>query len=47
MLTIDAWINVQYNDKSLSWNPLRFGDIKTVRVPSDKIWKPDILLYNK
>ena len=47
VLTSDAYMIVQYNDPDLAWNPAMFGDLTTVRVPSDKIWKPDILLYNK
>ena len=47
VLSIDARIHIQYNDDRLSWDPSASGDLTTVRVPSDKIWKPDIILYNK
>lgn len=26
---------------------MEFDGIETIRVPADKIWKPDIVLYNK
>lgn len=36
-----------WNDYKLKWNPVEFGGIEFIHVPSDKIWKPDIVLYNK
>ena len=32
---------------SLQWNPEEYGGIKTLEVPSENIWLPDIVLYNK
>lgn len=26
---------------------MEYDGIETLRVPADKIWKPDIVLYNK
>uniref|UniRef100_A0A671NVC7 Neuronal acetylcholine receptor subunit alpha-3-like n=1 Tax=Sinocyclocheilus anshuiensis TaxID=1608454 RepID=A0A671NVC7_9TELE len=31
---------------SLRWDPKDFGGVEFIRVPSKKIWKPDIVLYN-
>jgi len=31
----------------LEWNPEDFGGIKTILLPYDSIWLPDILLYNR
>lgn len=31
----------------LRWDPKDYLGITTVRVPSDRIWLPDIVLYDK
>uniref|UniRef100_A0A8C5RW51 Cholinergic receptor nicotinic alpha 3 subunit n=1 Tax=Laticauda laticaudata TaxID=8630 RepID=A0A8C5RW51_LATLA len=35
-----------WNDYKLRWDPEKYGGVQYVRVPSNKIWKPDIMLYN-
>uniref|UniRef100_A0A4W6ES05 Cholinergic receptor nicotinic alpha 3 subunit n=1 Tax=Lates calcarifer TaxID=8187 RepID=A0A4W6ES05_LATCA len=35
-----------WNDYKLRWNPKDFGGVEFIRVPSNRIWKPDIVLYN-
>ncbi|NXL38396.1 ACHA6 protein, partial [Glaucidium brasilianum] len=35
-----------WNDYKLQWDPKEYDGIEFVRVPADKIWKPDIVLYN-
>lgn len=36
-----------WNDYKLRWDPVEYDGIETLRVPAEKIWKPDIVLYNK
>lgn len=36
-----------WNDYKLRWIPAEFDGIEFIRVPSNKIWRPDIVLYNK
>lgn len=36
-----------WNDYKLRWNPKDYGGVEFIRVPSNRIWKPDIVLYNK
>lgn len=36
-----------WNDYKLRWMPAEFDGIEFIRVPSNKIWRPDIVLYNK
>ena len=31
----------------LSWDPAKFGGIKTVHVSPKLVWVPDIVLYNR
>uniref|UniRef100_A0A3Q3ICS3 Cholinergic receptor, nicotinic, alpha 6 n=1 Tax=Monopterus albus TaxID=43700 RepID=A0A3Q3ICS3_MONAL len=35
-----------WNDYKLRWMPAEFDGIEFIRVPSSKIWRPDIVLYN-
>ena len=37
----------QWTDELLRWNPRDYGGVDNVRLPPDKIWTPDIILYNK
>ena len=34
-------------DYKLKWDPNDYGGVKTLHVPSENIWLPDIVLYNK
>lgn len=57
--TQNRWLTLQYmlkcfsllfkiwNDYKLRWTPAEFDGIEFIRVPSNKIWRPDIVLYNK
>ncbi|KAF6083810.1 cholinergic receptor nicotinic alpha 6 subunit [Phyllostomus discolor] len=45
-VAITQLANVIWNDYKLRWDPVEFDGIETLRVPADKIWKPDIVLYN-
>ncbi|OQV20250.1 Ligand-gated ion channel 4 [Hypsibius exemplaris] len=46
IMTTNCWLNQVWMDHNLKWNPAHFGNITTIRVPANKIWKPDLLLYN-
>jgi len=41
-----VWLNYDWTDKGLSWNKSAFGDVYDIRLPSDKIWTPDLECYN-
>uniref|UniRef100_A0A914DZ00 Neurotransmitter-gated ion-channel ligand-binding domain-containing protein n=1 Tax=Acrobeloides nanus TaxID=290746 RepID=A0A914DZ00_9BILA len=47
VLTTRCWLNVNWLDKRLSWNASEWEGIKTIYVPYQKLWKPDIILVNK
>lgn len=36
-----------WSDYQLRWEPIDYGNIKVIRVPAEKVWKPDIVLFNK
>ncbi|XP_057707322.1 neuronal acetylcholine receptor subunit alpha-3 isoform X2 [Corythoichthys intestinalis] len=42
----NLWLRHIWNDYKLKWNPKDFGGVEFIRVPSNRIWKPDIVLYN-
>ena len=41
-LAIQVW-----NDYQLQWDEADYGGISVLRLPPDKVWKPDIVLFNK
>ncbi|XP_058608229.1 neuronal acetylcholine receptor subunit alpha-3 isoform X2 [Onychostoma macrolepis] len=46
IMETNLWLRHIWNDYKLRWNPKDFGGVEFIRVPSKKIWKPDIVLYN-
>nr|XP_012331518.1 neuronal acetylcholine receptor subunit alpha-6 isoform X2 [Aotus nancymaae] len=47
IMETNLWLRHIWNDYKLRWDPTEYDGIETLRVPADKIWKPDIVLYNK
>ena len=47
VMTTNVWLDQEWRDELLTWDPDEFGGIKMIRIPCDKIWLPDIVLYNK
>uniref|UniRef100_A0AC35TKB6 Neur_chan_LBD domain-containing protein n=1 Tax=Rhabditophanes sp. KR3021 TaxID=114890 RepID=A0AC35TKB6_9BILA len=43
---LNAWLNYRWLDYKLKWDKNEYGGIDSIRFPSTKLWKPDILLYN-
>ncbi|UJR10224.1 hypothetical protein I4U23_014437 [Adineta vaga] len=46
ILVCSGWLVLTWYDYSLQWNPEDFGNIQTIRLPSTRVWTPDIILYN-
>merc|ERR1712165_11969 len=46
ILTTNVWVEQEWADYKLSWNPDDYGGVKHLHVPSQDIWLPDIVLYN-
>ncbi|XP_062860520.1 neuronal acetylcholine receptor subunit alpha-3 [Trichomycterus rosablanca] len=46
IMETNLWLRHIWNDYKLRWNPKEFGGVEFIRVPSNRIWKPDIVLYN-
>lgn len=47
VLTTNVWFDHEWQDELLIWDPDNFGGISKLRIPCDKIWLPDIVLYNR
>ncbi|XP_062409223.1 neuronal acetylcholine receptor subunit alpha-6 [Sardina pilchardus] len=46
IMETNLWLRHIWNDYKLKWAPIEFDGIEFIRVPSNKIWRPDIVLYN-
>ena len=47
IMTTNLWVEQFWRDYKLKWDPEEYGGVKQLHVPSDHIWRPDIVLYNK
>uniref|UniRef100_A0A8C5X8J6 Acetylcholine receptor subunit gamma n=1 Tax=Malurus cyaneus samueli TaxID=2593467 RepID=A0A8C5X8J6_9PASS len=45
-LTTNVWIEMQWVDYRLSWDPEQYDNIQLLRVPSTMVWLPDVVLEN-
>ncbi|XP_064820523.1 neuronal acetylcholine receptor subunit beta-2 [Oncorhynchus masou masou] len=46
IMTTNLWLFQEWNDYRLRWDPDKYEGIKKLRIPSQHIWLPDIVLYN-
>nr|XP_054957583.1 acetylcholine receptor subunit epsilon-like [Pan paniscus] len=46
-LTTSVWIGIDWQDYRLNYSKDDFGGIETLRVPSELVWLPEIVLENK
>ncbi|KAE9548540.1 hypothetical protein FO519_008254 [Halicephalobus sp. NKZ332] len=46
VLTTNLWLEMQWTDAKLTWDPKKYGGITALHIPSDMIWVPDFVLYN-
>ena len=37
----------EWTDVNLKWNTSEYGNVEDIRIPPHKIWKPDVLMYNR
>lgn len=47
ILTTNVWVEQMWIDYKLVWDPDNYGGTKELYIPSEKIWCPDIVLFNK
>lgn len=46
VLTTNMWLLWNWNDSNLRWDPSEYGNLSDIRIPSNKIWTADVLMYN-
>ncbi|TRY91191.1 hypothetical protein DNTS_013737 [Danionella cerebrum] len=45
-MTTNVWLWQEWTDYKLRWNPEDYGGITSIRVPSETIWLPDIVVQD-
>ncbi|KAL5963456.1 Acetylcholine receptor subunit beta-like 2 [Taenia solium] len=46
ILTTNVWVELEWTDSRLIWEPEDFGGVTALFIPSEQLWLPDLLLYN-
>ncbi|KYN04699.1 Neuronal acetylcholine receptor subunit alpha-3 [Cyphomyrmex costatus] len=46
ILTTNCWVTQVWTDHHLKWNASEFAGIRVIRVPYNRVWRPDTILYN-
>merc|ERR1712218_125415 len=46
IMTTNLWVEQFWFDYKMRWDPAEYGGVNMLHVPSDHIWRPDIVLYN-
>jgi hypothetical protein len=47
IITTNCWLNQDWLDFKLVWDPNDYDGIEFIHIPADRIWKPDIILRNR
>uniref|UniRef100_A0A8C5DIZ8 Acetylcholine receptor subunit beta n=1 Tax=Gouania willdenowi TaxID=441366 RepID=A0A8C5DIZ8_GOUWI len=45
-MTTNVYMNLAWTDYRLSWDPAEYDNINVLRIPPNKVWRPDIYLIN-
>ncbi|RWS30485.1 acetylcholine receptor subunit beta-like 1, partial [Leptotrombidium deliense] len=46
VMTSNVWLELKWFDYQLSWEEADYGGISIIRMPQEKVWKPDLVLFN-
>ncbi|XP_021921237.1 neuronal acetylcholine receptor subunit alpha-10-like isoform X1 [Zootermopsis nevadensis] len=46
ILTTNCWLTQIWTDHHLKWNASDFAGIRVIRLPYQRVWRPDTVLYN-
>lgn len=47
VLSTNVRLDHEWTDEYVQWDPIDFGGIKSIIIPSELIWLPDVALHNK
>ncbi|CEF65116.1 GH10531p [Strongyloides ratti] len=42
----NVWLTIEWTDYQMRWDPRNYGEIQTIRMSPDRMWLPDIVLFN-
>ena len=45
IILINAFIDHEWVDKRLSWDPNDYGNLSLIRISGEKVWTPDTFVY--
>lgn len=45
-IDIKMWFLHEWFDERLVWDPREYGNITVLHIPADKLWLPDVAIYN-
>ncbi|XP_077997434.1 acetylcholine receptor subunit alpha-like isoform X2 [Glandiceps talaboti] len=46
LLISNTWASLEWTDEFLRWNPDDYGGVDSIKVTSQNVWLPDVVLYN-
>ncbi|KAK2160315.1 hypothetical protein LSH36_136g05020 [Paralvinella palmiformis] len=46
IMTLNLWADQRWTDPRFSWDVKAYNNISMLFVPAEKLWRPDIVLYN-
>ncbi|XP_076470013.1 neuronal acetylcholine receptor subunit alpha-7-like [Babylonia areolata] len=46
VLTTSGWLNMQWDDEFLVWDPKEYGGVEDITVAQKSVWLPDLLVEN-
>lgn len=46
LFVTSGWCSLRWRDQYLNWNPRKYGGIKELNLSPERVWIPDIMLYD-
>ena len=47
VMNLNIWLRMRWKNAFLKWNPDDYGGIKNITVDKNKVWVPDLTLWNR
>ncbi|XP_041477022.1 neuronal acetylcholine receptor subunit alpha-10-like isoform X1 [Lytechinus variegatus] len=45
-LKVNVWMTFNWKDEFMMWDPTEYGNITDLKIASELVWMPDVVLYN-
>ncbi|KAH9494380.1 Acetylcholine receptor subunit beta-like 1 [Bulinus truncatus] len=46
VIITNVWLQMNWKDYQLSWEPSHYGNISKIKIDNKQIWMPDVVLFN-